>query len=89
MREHGAPAIRAVYSAEYECWLAIEGSHRLAAAESLGLAPEITDLQWSDTIEHDFQDYDSPCAAEDLREFLEDRRNISNADVRYDFSLAV
>lgn len=85
MQEHGAPAIRAVYSSEYDCWLAMEGSHRLAAAEALGLTPEIITVQWSDTIQHDLQDFDSPCAVEDLRGFLEDRRNISNADVRYEF----
>lgn len=85
MREHGAPAIRAVYSSEYDCWLAVEGSHRLAAAEALGLTPEIIAVQWSDTIEHDLQDYDSPCVVEDLRGFLEDRRNIASGDTRYEF----
>jgi hypothetical protein len=85
MLEHGTPAIRAVYSEEYECWLAVEGSHRLAAAESLGITPEIIAVQWSDTIEHDLQDFCSPCKVEDLRRYLEDRRNVGNGSVRYEF----
>jgi hypothetical protein len=50
------PAIRALYSEPHDCWLALEGCHRLAAIEDLGygltivdcsaLATLPTDLDW-------------------------------------------
>lgn len=47
MRTLGPPTIKAVWVEVLGAWVALEGSHRLAAALSLGLTPEIdaiTDL---------------------------------------------
>jgi len=50
----GAPTIRAYYDGE--CYQAIEGSHRLAAAYSLGLVPHIVEITIDDIVEHDMDD---------------------------------
>ena len=41
MRELGAPTVRAIWVGVHGLWLAVEGSHRLAAAAELGLTPTI------------------------------------------------
>jgi hypothetical protein len=66
MRTLGAPTIRAVWTGDY--WLAIEGSHRLAAAHALGLTPEIDEIATTDEIDHDL-DLDSRLVA-DIAEYL-------------------
>lgn len=42
MRTKGAPTIRAWWTGEQ--YYALEGSHRLAAAQALGLVPEIVEI---------------------------------------------
>jgi hypothetical protein len=46
MREMGAPEIRAFWTGEL--WLALEGSHRLAAAAALGLTPTLIEMDEAD-----------------------------------------
>lgn len=48
MQAHGAPTIRAWWSGDEGAWIAIEGSHRLAAAHALGVEPVIEDVGASD-----------------------------------------
>lgn len=45
MRTKGAPAIHAVWHEGYGAWVAIEGSHRIAAAVELGLTPEMMPVE--------------------------------------------
>ncbi len=56
MRTLGAPRIRAWWNGD--AWIALEGSHRLAAAHTLGLTPKIEAMDEDDEIEHDFHDID-------------------------------
>lgn len=64
MRTMGAPVIRAVWVELYDMWAAIEGSHRLAAAQELGLTPEIIPVP-ADT--DDDMDMRIDCLAEDFQ----------------------
>ena len=48
MRELGTPVIRAVWMEVYGAWVALEGSHRLAAAAELGIFPEIEQVQYDE-----------------------------------------
>lgn len=50
MAEHGAPTIKAVYDEANGSWVALEGSHRLAAAHALGLPVEIDEVDYSDDL---------------------------------------
>jgi len=77
MRIMGAPTIRAVNCGDY--YLAIEGSHRIAAAKALGLTPIIDCVKESDVISHDFQDLESPCEVAEICNLL------SSMDVVYRF----
>lgn len=47
MREMGAPRVHAVWAGEM--WVALEGSHRIAAAAALGLTPEIIPVEYGNT----------------------------------------
>lgn len=67
MRALGAPTIRAVWCGD--CWRAVEGSHRLAAAHALGLTPNIIEINEADSIEHDCDDLPHPCSAAELLEY--------------------
>lgn len=49
----GAPVIKAVWMECYGAWVALEGTHRLLAAQALGLSPEIEEIEWSDTLTTD------------------------------------
>ena len=49
MRTLGAPVIRAVHI-DGDLWVALEGCHRLRAAEKLGLVPELDEVEFSDTV---------------------------------------
>jgi len=49
MRTMGAPVIRAVHI-DGSLWVALEGCHRLRAAEKLGLVPVLEEVEYSDTI---------------------------------------
>lgn len=66
MQELGAPTIRVVDCGDF--YLALEGSHRIAAAHALGLEPEleifeqdeeitITDFDWYDSANWDAETY--------------------------------
>lgn len=46
MKAMGPPRIRAYRDAEFGCWYALEGTHRLWAAEFLGLAPVLVSTRW-------------------------------------------
>ena len=48
MRVMGAPTIHAVWMEVYGAWVALEGCHRLRAAQALGLVPEIVEVEYSD-----------------------------------------
>ena len=50
MQKLGAPTIKAVWMEAYGSWVALEGTHRLMAAQELGLTPEIEEIEWSDTV---------------------------------------
>jgi hypothetical protein len=47
MRALGAPRIKAVNCGEY--YVALEGSHRIRAAQALGLTPLIDEVEYSET----------------------------------------
>jgi len=56
MLKRGPPQIRAMYNG-CDAWLAIEGSHRIAAAEELGLNIIILEVKPDEVIsDHDFED---------------------------------
>jgi len=46
----GAPVIKAVWMECYGAWAALEGCHRIRAAQALGLIPEIEEIEYSDEI---------------------------------------
>lgn len=47
MRQLGAPSIHAVKDEAYGAWIALEGCHRLRAAQALGLIPNMIEVPWS------------------------------------------
>lgn len=47
MRDLGPPRIRAYLDLDTGAWFALEGTHRLRAAFSLGLAPVMVPVRWS------------------------------------------
>lgn len=50
MQALGAPTIKAVWMECYGVWAALEGCHRIRAAASLGLAPEIDEVEYSEEV---------------------------------------
>lgn len=50
MRTLGAPVIRAVWVECHDAWVALEGTHRLHAAQRLGLTPIIDEVEYSDDV---------------------------------------
>ena len=55
----GAPTIRAVWMEVYGAWVALEGCHRIRAAQALGLLPLIDEVEYSnDSIVLDDKDGD-------------------------------
>lgn len=50
MKRLGTPTIRAIWSETYGEWMAIEGCHRLRAAQQLGITPIIKDVTAQKTI---------------------------------------
>lgn len=59
MRTLGAPTIRVVNCGDY--YMALEGSHRLAAAAELGLRPILSVYEQDDDIEIDGFDWFDAC----------------------------
>lgn len=47
MKALGPPRIRAHHDVEFGCWYALEGTHRLWAAEILGVAPILVPTRWA------------------------------------------
>lgn len=68
MREMGAPEIRAYYTGEM--YVALEGSHRLAAAWELGLEPVIVEMDEDEEIEHDLDYVDAHTVGDILGEMV-------------------
>ena len=50
MVERGVPVIRAIWSECHGLWMAIEGCHRLRAAQALGITPIIKDITAQKTV---------------------------------------
>ena len=48
MKTLGTPTIKAVWVECYNTWAALDGCHRLRAAEVLGLIPEIEEIPYDD-----------------------------------------
>jgi hypothetical protein len=48
MQTLGAPTIKAVWMETWQMWVAMEGCHRLRAANALGLTPVIEEMDYSD-----------------------------------------
>jgi tetrahydromethanopterin S-methyltransferase subunit A len=42
----GAPVLKAVWDESYGAWIALEGSHRIAAAKELNLIPLIEEIKY-------------------------------------------
>lgn len=57
MRRLGSPAIRAYNAGDH--YIALEGTHRIAAAHSLGLPVGIIEMADDDDMDHDCEDVDS------------------------------
>jgi len=85
MRDLGAPTIEAVDCSDY--LMAIEGSHRLAAAHALGIAPIVTIHEQDDEVDVHGYDWD----ASDYGDLLEDRQYTAGeiAGALYDHTSAV
>jgi hypothetical protein len=54
----GAPKIHAVWMECYDLWAALEGCHRIRAAKSLGLIPEIIEVEYSENLCSTIPGYD-------------------------------
>ena len=50
MKILGAPKVKAVWMEVYGCWAALEGCHRIRAAQILGLEPEIEEVEYSEDV---------------------------------------
>lgn len=48
MKTMGSPKIHAVWDEAFGAWVALHGSHRIAAAKDLGLKIEIHEVEYSD-----------------------------------------
>ena len=73
MKKLGTPKIKAIWCAELDAWLALEGCHRLRAAFTLGLTPIIEDVSetYCDVeLEVIRNAYNEPITAEELYEEL-------------------
>lgn len=71
MEARGAPTIRAWWDGQ--AWIALEGSHRLAAAHALRLTPVLVAMQLDDVLDdHDFQDVAPHATVRTLVAYLTD-----------------
>lgn len=66
----GPPTIQVYDPRDSGPLVALEGSHRLAAAHALDLPVYLVRRQLSDRVAHDFGDLQSPCAAERIVDYL-------------------
>lgn len=72
MAAQGAPVIRVVQQGEN--YIALEGSHRIAVAfgqESLEPTIILQVVRSDDVVEHDFNEFDSPCRAQEIVDWLQ------------------
>ena len=46
----GAPSIRAIWMECYGAWVALEGTHRIAAAKALGIEPVIVAVEYDENV---------------------------------------
>jgi hypothetical protein len=69
MRQAGSPTIRAWDNGQV--LIAIEGSHRIAAASYLHQPITIDEVEIDDVVEHDIQDLPSPCSVGQIVEYLD------------------
>jgi len=67
MQVLGAPTVKAVWCGD--CYRAVEGSHRLAAASKLGLTPILDVIKDTDEISHDCDELSNPCQASEMLEY--------------------
>lgn len=73
MRERGSPVIRVHNRRDGGPLLALEGSHRLAAAVELGLPVTLLHLKSNDLMVHDFENLKpNPCPVAKIVEYLEE-----------------
>lgn len=72
MVKRGAPKIRAIWSEIHGEWLAVEGCHRLRAAEQLGLTPQIIDISNQKTVTIQIDDEMVKVKVAELAEELND-----------------
>ena len=69
MKIMGEPTTRAYYTGEQ--YIAIEGSHRLAACNLLGMTPNIIEInEDTEIMEHDVEDLPTPATGRDFMEYL-------------------
>lgn len=71
MGDLGPPTIQVCDFRDGGPLVALEGSHRLAAAHALDLPVHLVRRQLSDRIAHDFRDLQSPCSAERIVDYLQ------------------
>ena len=50
MKRLGSPTIKAVWVEAWDCWVALEGSHRIHAAKELGLSLDIDEIEYSSAL---------------------------------------
>lgn len=50
MMQLGSPTIKAVWAEVYNAFVALEGSHRIAAAAELGITVVIDEVEYSDSL---------------------------------------
>lgn len=66
MQSLGSPTITVYDGGDH--YRAIEGAHRLAAAQQLGLAVRVRIMDMDDTVTHDCPDIPSPCTVREWDE---------------------
>jgi len=65
MQVMGIATIKAVWMECWDTWVALEGSHRIAAANVLGMPIEISEIEYDDTLVGDIGIEDADCTVEE------------------------
>lgn len=89
----GAPTVTAVYVEGIGAYVALEGSHRVAAAFELGLVPRIRELRYSDVVGEDGEDLLDPSSwrygldldVDSLADFIDRAWERANEGLLYSF----
>ena len=80
METMGSPTIRAKWAGD--CYYAIEGSHRVAAAAKLGIPVIIVEVDNDDEISnHDFSDLQNVATVRDIMEYCDWMTAVSNVEI--------